>query len=89
MMVLLPQVKDQDKKEEANDKTEQSNGKKVPVLTLSLRPGKDYENVCNSVCSLTNKSSMQNQAKRNSRMLLTLSTTSLNHVEVEMWDGSI
>uniref|UniRef100_A0A096MHW2 Retinoblastoma binding protein 8-like n=1 Tax=Poecilia formosa TaxID=48698 RepID=A0A096MHW2_POEFO len=32
------QVEDQDKKEEANDKTEQTNGKKVPVLTLSLRP---------------------------------------------------
>ncbi|XP_054904580.1 uncharacterized protein rbbp8l isoform X2 [Poeciliopsis prolifica] len=32
------EVNDQDKNEEANDKMEQSNGKKVPVLTLSLRP---------------------------------------------------
>ncbi|XP_008411069.1 RBBP8 N-terminal-like protein isoform X2 [Poecilia reticulata] len=32
------EVEDQDKKEEANDKTAQANGKKVPVLTLSLRP---------------------------------------------------
>ncbi|XP_036002956.1 RBBP8 N-terminal-like protein isoform X1 [Fundulus heteroclitus] len=32
------EVKDQEQNEEGIDKTEQSNGKKVPVLTLSLRP---------------------------------------------------
>ncbi|KAM4570911.1 uncharacterized protein rbbp8l isoform 2-T5 [Fundulus diaphanus] len=32
------EVKDQEQKEEGIDKTEQGNGKKVPVLTLSLRP---------------------------------------------------
>ncbi|XP_047447536.1 RBBP8 N-terminal-like protein isoform X2 [Mugil cephalus] len=31
-------VQDQEQKEEVNGKTEQSNGKKVPVLTISLRP---------------------------------------------------
>ncbi|XP_069025344.1 RBBP8 N-terminal-like protein isoform X2 [Embiotoca jacksoni] len=31
-------VKEQEKKEEVNGKTDQSNGKKVPVLTISLRP---------------------------------------------------
>eukprot|EP00064_Thunnus_orientalis_P015744 superscaffoldBa00002980_g15802 len=31
-------IKEQEKKEEMNGKTDQSNGKKVPVLTISLRP---------------------------------------------------
>lgn len=33
-----PEVKDPDQKEDANGQVEQSNEKKVPVLTLSLRP---------------------------------------------------
>lgn len=44
MMGLSSQVKEQEQNEEANDKTDQSNEKKVPVLTLSLRPGKKKKN---------------------------------------------
>lgn len=41
LMVLSQQViKEQEQKEEVNGKTDQSSEKKVPVLTISLRPGK-------------------------------------------------
>lgn len=40
--MILPQqvISKQEKKEEVNGKIDQNNGKKVPVLTISLRPGK-------------------------------------------------
>lgn len=41
-MLSLQEVKDEEQKEEVNGKMEQSNGKKVPVLTISLRPGKEH-----------------------------------------------
>lgn len=42
MMILSKQViKEQEQKEEVNRKTGQSNEKKVPVFTLSLRPGNE------------------------------------------------
>lgn len=41
MMVLSQQViKEQEQKEEVNGKTD---GKKVPILTISLRPGKELK----------------------------------------------
>ncbi len=50
MTVLSQQViKEQEQKEEVNGTTDQSDGKKVPVLTISLRPGKEltfYLTVC-------------------------------------------
>lgn len=51
MMVSSQQaIKDQEQKEEMNGKTEQSNEKKVPVLTISLRPGKELRFICIFVC---------------------------------------
>ena len=42
MMVSSQQViKDEEQKEEVNGKTDQTNEKKVPVLTISLRPGEE------------------------------------------------
>ncbi|KAL6120077.1 rbbp8nl [Pungitius sinensis] len=38
-------VKEQEKKEEVNEKTDQCNGKKVPILTISLRPVVVLENL--------------------------------------------
>ncbi|XP_034392165.1 RBBP8 N-terminal-like protein [Cyclopterus lumpus] len=38
-------IKEQEQKEEGNGKTDQSNGKKVPVLTISLRPVVVLENL--------------------------------------------
>lgn len=47
MMVSSQQViKDQEQKEEVNGKADQSNEKKVPVLTISLRPGKEFRFLC-------------------------------------------
>lgn len=47
MMVLSQQViKEQEQKEEVNGKTD---GKKVPILTISLRPGKELK-YCDCVC---------------------------------------
>lgn len=41
LMVLSQQViKEQEQKEEVNGKTDQSSEKKVPVLTITLRPGR-------------------------------------------------
>lgn len=41
IMVLIQQiVKEQKQKEEVNGKADQSSEEKVPVLTISLRPGK-------------------------------------------------
>lgn len=40
-MVLIQQiVKEQKQKEEVNGKADQSSEEKVPILTISLRPGK-------------------------------------------------
>lgn len=51
-MVLSRQVfKEDDQKEELNGKTDQSNEKKVPVLTISLRPGEQLTfTLHSSVC---------------------------------------
>ena len=47
MMVLSQQVvKEQEVKEEVNGNTDQNNGRKVPVLTISLRPGKELTFMC-------------------------------------------
>ncbi|XP_036002998.1 RBBP8 N-terminal-like protein isoform X2 [Fundulus heteroclitus] len=43
------EVKDQEQNEEGIDKTEQSNGKKVPVLTLSLRPVVRLESITSAL----------------------------------------
>lgn len=43
-------IKEQEQKEEVNGKTDQSNRKKVPVLTISLRPGKELRFIYVSVC---------------------------------------
>lgn len=51
MMVSSQQeIKEQEQKEEVNGKTDQSNGKKVPVLMISLRPGKELRFICVCVC---------------------------------------
>ena len=51
MMVSSQQaIKDQEQKDEVNGKTEQNNEKKVPVLTISLRPGKELGFICMSFC---------------------------------------
>lgn len=47
VIVLSQQViKEQEQTDEVNGKMDQSNGKKVPVLTISLRPGKDLQSTC-------------------------------------------
>lgn len=54
MMVLSQQVKEvkeQEQKEEVNGKTDQNNRKKVPVLTISLRPGKELGFMCICLCT--------------------------------------
>lgn len=51
MMVSSQQViKEQEQKEEVNGNTDQSNGKKVPVLTISLRPGEELRFIHVCVC---------------------------------------
>jgi len=44
-------IKEPEQKEEGNGKTDQSNGKKVPVLTISLRPGEEFGFIRIRVCS--------------------------------------